>query len=294
MAWLWEHFLEFIPYNSACTFKSFRVSIWKRQWVERLLPGPIRLSAYLPAWMFICLYVCRFVCISVFVTPCPPIHLSLCLFVNMIETWLDLVFYITSTPTLLYFVLYFNTVYPAHYVYYTIWIFFVFLLACLLACLLVCLFVCLFVCLSVYLSTDLIFIFHRPRNDDDDGFNDGEEDFYFIEIELNPDENNPRSSPESISPPLPSIDPRRGCFMSDPSRPTQPMVSSTSTHLHVDDNFTRSMPGTAGGYLRQTVLTNVPKGRGYNKKCRLIYGMEKKHLWCTQCRWKKACTRFVD
>ena len=31
------------------------------------------------------------------------------------------------------------------------------------------------------------------------------------------------------------------------------------------------------------------KGR---KKCRKVYGINNKHLWCTQCRWKKACVRF--
>ncbi|XP_011184879.2 zinc finger protein 395 isoform X2 [Zeugodacus cucurbitae] len=34
--------------------------------------------------------------------------------------------------------------------------------------------------------------------------------------------------------------------------------------------------------------------RGENKKCRKVYGMERRDLWCTQCRWKKACTRFGD
>ena len=31
------------------------------------------------------------------------------------------------------------------------------------------------------------------------------------------------------------------------------------------------------------------KGR---KKCRKVYGLDSKHLWCTQCKWKKACVRF--
>lgn len=34
--------------------------------------------------------------------------------------------------------------------------------------------------------------------------------------------------------------------------------------------------------------------RGENKKCRKVYGMEHKDLWCTQCKWKKACSRFGD
>ncbi|XP_032674678.1 zinc finger protein 395 [Odontomachus brunneus] len=30
------------------------------------------------------------------------------------------------------------------------------------------------------------------------------------------------------------------------------------------------------------------------KKCRKVYGMNSRDLWCTQCRWKKACTRFCS
>ena len=28
--------------------------------------------------------------------------------------------------------------------------------------------------------------------------------------------------------------------------------------------------------------------------CRKVYGMEQRELWCTQCKWKKACTRFGE
>ncbi|XP_059087378.1 zinc finger protein 704-like [Tigriopus californicus] len=28
------------------------------------------------------------------------------------------------------------------------------------------------------------------------------------------------------------------------------------------------------------------------KKCRKVYGLEQRDLWCTQCKWKKACARF--
>lgn len=40
--------------------------------------------------------------------------------------------------------------------------------------------------------------------------------------------------------------------------------------------------------------TGTRKPRGEAKKCRKVYGMEKKDLWCTACRWKKACQRFTD
>lgn len=36
------------------------------------------------------------------------------------------------------------------------------------------------------------------------------------------------------------------------------------------------------------------KPRRENRKCRKVYGMDKRELWCTQCKWKKACSRFCD
>ncbi|CAL8403706.1 unnamed protein product [Boreogadus saida] len=34
--------------------------------------------------------------------------------------------------------------------------------------------------------------------------------------------------------------------------------------------------------------------RGEAKKCRKVYGIEHRDQWCTACRWKKACQRFMD
>ncbi|XP_041953458.1 zinc finger protein 704 isoform X1 [Alosa sapidissima] len=42
------------------------------------------------------------------------------------------------------------------------------------------------------------------------------------------------------------------------------------------------------------LTTHPRKPRGEAKKCRKVYGMEKRDLWCTACRWKKACQRFID
>jgi hypothetical protein len=38
----------------------------------------------------------------------------------------------------------------------------------------------------------------------------------------------------------------------------------------------------------------VRKARGEAKKCRKVYGIEHRDQWCTACRWKKACQRFLD
>ncbi|XP_071233023.1 zinc finger protein 704-like isoform X1 [Salvelinus alpinus] len=49
--------------------------------------------------------------------------------------------------------------------------------------------------------------------------------------------------------------------------------------------FTAPLPKPAPG---------TRKPRGEAKKCRKVYGMEKRDMWCTACRWKKACQRFTD
>ncbi|EDW67531.2 uncharacterized protein Dvir_GJ23030 [Drosophila virilis] len=44
---------------------------------------------------------------------------------------------------------------------------------------------------------------------------------------------------------------------------------------------------------RNTPNSPNRRTRGENKKCRKVYGMERRDQWCTQCRWKKACSRFA-
>ncbi|XP_034446832.1 zinc finger protein 704 isoform X1 [Hippoglossus hippoglossus] len=62
---------------------------------------------------------------------------------------------------------------------------------------------------------------------------------------------------------------------------------AANTHTTVIKNHplvtppAKSIPGTR-------------KPRGEAKKCRKVYGMEKRDMWCTACRWKKACQRFTD
>ncbi|NXG02589.1 ZN395 protein, partial [Sakesphorus luctuosus] len=42
------------------------------------------------------------------------------------------------------------------------------------------------------------------------------------------------------------------------------------------------------------VPVGTRKVRGEAKKCRKVYGIEHREQWCTACRWKKACQRFLD
>jgi len=41
------------------------------------------------------------------------------------------------------------------------------------------------------------------------------------------------------------------------------------------------------------VFKSVSSGLKSDKKCRKVYGIEQKDMWCTQCKWKKACGRFA-
>ncbi|XP_005103223.1 zinc finger protein 704 [Aplysia californica] len=41
-------------------------------------------------------------------------------------------------------------------------------------------------------------------------------------------------------------------------------------------------------------VTQHRRPRSEVRKCRKVYGMEHRDQWCTQCKWKKACTRFID
>ena len=84
-------------------------------------------------------------------------------------------------------------------------------------------------------------------------------------------------------------------------------IVSTSQQVRSQQEVTR--PGShlshsfqsPGKYIRLSPkpYSTSPKSplrrpRGDAKKCRKVYGMEHREMWCTQCKWKKACTRFGE
>lgn len=139
--------------------------------------------------------------------------------------------------------------------------------------------------------------FTRPKKNQNESYSDGEEEFYFIEIETQKtvDELTDLSSEKCL--PLTRTKTSRRCrSFSDPSVPTQPPVSSGAL-LQVDDNFIWPLRQTGGrGKLKRPLHQTAQsrKSRGDGKKCRKVFGMDHKQLWCTQCRWKKACVKFKD
>lgn len=78
-----------------------------------------------------------------------------------------------------------------------------------------------------------------------------------------------------------SVSPTAPTSFSFPSTSTQP--SQTSNIQRIRHKSVGSHHGAAG----------QPKIRSEGKKCRKVYGMENRDMWCTQCRWKKACVRFT-
>ncbi|XP_026055157.1 zinc finger protein 704 isoform X2 [Carassius auratus] len=168
---------------------------------------------------------------------------------------------------------------------------------------------------------------HLGRNGDSD-YSDGEEDFYYSEIEVNMDtlseglSNLTPTSPTTSGPaPVFPVFPVLTCdaSRSEPARmihtPLSQSAPSALYHIRTDHAYQGPMTQirtVSIGEKRQPVnhttvskthanttstakpTTGTRKPRGEAKKCRKVYGMEKRDLWCTACRWKKACQRFTD
>lgn len=75
-----------------------------------------------------------------------------------------------------------------------------------------------------------------------------------------------------------------------------PSVGSPGKYILISppgsDSVSSSAPsstGSGGGLMMKSPgHRRVREG----KKCRKVYGLEQRDLWCTQCKWKKACARF--
>lgn len=137
----------------------------------------------------------------------------------------------------------------------------------------------------------------------DESITDGEEEFYFTEIEVKNDSPPPTMSHRDMARP-PHEDPEyqrqlvssyRQQFLSGPINIPQ------SPHKLLKLSSSTSSPSsiTSQSHCRPNSPKMPPASpsrrvRGENKKCRKVYGMEHKEQWCTQCKWKKACSRFGD
>ncbi|XP_035384807.1 zinc finger protein 704 isoform X3 [Electrophorus electricus] len=74
-------------------------------------------------------------------------------------------------------------------------------------------------------------------------------------------------------------------FTGTPASPTHGRTQGFSEQRSQTITVLSSPPRAAGSLSR--------KSRGEGKKCRKVYGMENRDMWCTACRWKKACQRPI-
>ncbi|NXG64217.1 S2A4R regulator, partial [Hemiprocne comata] len=106
---------------------------------------------------------------------------------------------------------------------------------------------------------------------------DGEEDFYYTELDVDVD---------SLTDGLSSLTPVSPTSSVPPAFPG-PEAQGPVPPFHVCHSRLLPPPSDNDPSARR-------RPRGEAKKCRKVYGMENRELWCTACRWKKACQRFLD
>ncbi|KAK3088311.1 hypothetical protein FSP39_017343 [Pinctada imbricata] len=84
-------------------------------------------------------------------------------------------------------------------------------------------------------------------------------------------------------------------FSSSPISPTsQPIrMSKPSPQERLQQHQSQS-PKSHSHVISAKSGLGFKKPRSEVRKCRKVYGMENRDMWCTQCKWKKACSRFVD
>lgn len=148
--------------------------------------------------------------------------------------------------------------------------------------------------------------------DEDIDFDDHEEEFYYTEIELEDAYSPPTLSHRDMARP-PHEDPEYQKSLLNSSLPLNrryvsagPINIPKTSNTNIPWSFSASnAPTSAASPVKHLKLsfsaptTKLPSSptrrvRGETKKCRKVYGMEHRELWCTQCKWKKACSRFGD
>ncbi|XP_031437456.1 zinc finger protein 395b isoform X2 [Clupea harengus] len=148
-----------------------------------------------------------------------------------------------------------------------------------------------------------------------------EEDFYYAEISSEEEPAPPSPAPTlsigpwaSCSSPLGASTPGTLASASAFSTPLSQSAPSSVWQIHTEHLYqvlaSRSRSVSVGEQwlqrnsapTRSQTISASPsrnhctfrKGRGEAKKCRKVYGVERRDQWCTACRWKKACQRFPD
>ncbi|XP_076160448.1 glucose transporter 4 enhancer factor isoform X4 [Ptiloglossa arizonensis] len=152
-------------------------------------------------------------------------------------------------------------------------------------------------------------------NEEDDDMSDHEEEFYYQEVAVDHMSSPPTMSHRDMARP-PHEDPEYQKQLRLEATPATNNAENMLVGIRERNTvFAISQsPGTPikhiklsprpfQAYQQNMGLLTVSTGkmpssprriRGETKKCRKVYGMEHRDLWCTQCKWKKACSRFGD
>ncbi|KAM3877466.1 zinc finger protein 395-like [Diretmus argenteus] len=151
-------------------------------------------------------------------------------------------------------------------------------------------------------------ITHLGQHGEQDRCSHSEEDFYYTEVHqplpslLSAP--SPTSSPPS--PHLPLACGPLGAGRADPPTDGTPpplsrsLPSTSSSFWQVQSEHSyqvlpfRVRSVSVGEQWLQQHSAPIRRMRGEAKKCRKVYGIEHRDQWCTPCRWKKACQRFLD
>ncbi|XP_015594319.1 zinc finger protein 395 [Cephus cinctus] len=152
-------------------------------------------------------------------------------------------------------------------------------------------------------------------NEEDDVMSDHEEEFYYQEVPLNHMSSPPTMSHRDMARP-PHEDPEYQKQLRLEASPSSVLTDNLVTVgiREKSNTISSATPNTPSKHIKLSprpfqltyqpnmgllaVSTKMPASprriRGETKKCRKVYGMEHRDLWCTQCKWKKACSRFGD
>ncbi|XP_054433500.1 SLC2A4 regulator [Pteronotus mesoamericanus] len=146
---------------------------------------------------------------------------------------------------------------------------------------------------------------------------DGEEDFYYTELDTGLEvladglsSLTPMAPTASLPPTFPRLELPEPPALPSLLRPLAlppPQVLSPAARPQVccgDHSYqgclapARLQPQPSPAGAREPALpselgASLRKPRGDARKCRKVYGVERRDLWCTACRWKKACQRFL-